>query len=168
MFPICIDAPSFKKEGFGPEPPQKEKLGQNCEFFPEIFRHLSVQTGFLLATIRVGYPVAFENPTGRAEYSATMSFCYSTAQECRALWSHCPRVLCYIYFIALGIHPSMELMELRGHQWRGCLEYGCVELWKVLSPRVGARQRLLGQAVWGHWWERKPSLVAELNFLSSC
>lgn len=67
-----------------------------------------------------------------------------------------------------GIHPSTELMDLRVHQWKGCLECGCVELWKVL-PRVGARQRLLlGQAVWGHWWERKPNLVAELNFLSSC
>lgn len=85
MFPICIVAPSFIKECFGPELLQKEKLCQNCEFFPEIFRHLLVQTGFLLATIRVGYPVAFENPTGPVEYSVSMSFCYtlpSNAELC--------------------------------------------------------------------------------------
>lgn len=38
---------------------------------------------------------------------------------------------------------------------------------KVL-PCIGARQGLLGQTVWGHWWERKPNLVPKLNFLSSC
>lgn len=126
MFPICIVAPSFKKEGFGPEPLQKEKLCQNCEFFPEIFRHLSVQTGFLLATIRVGYLVAFENPTGPAEYSGDHEL---LLQHCPGMQSFVvPLSLCPVLYLFYspgggsvtpkqgGIHPSMELMELRGHQ----------------------------------------------------
>lgn len=59
VFPICIAAPNFKKECFAPALLEK-KLCKNCEFFPEIFRCLLVQTGFLLATMGVGYPVAFE------------------------------------------------------------------------------------------------------------
>lgn len=62
--PVCMAAPDFKKECFAPELLEKERLCQNCEFFPEIFRRLLAQTGFLLATMGVGYPVAFGNPTG--------------------------------------------------------------------------------------------------------
>lgn len=51
----------FKFEkSFGPE---EGKRCQDCEFFLEVFRHLMVQTGFLLATMGVWYLVTFENPT---------------------------------------------------------------------------------------------------------
>lgn len=183
VFPICIAAPNFKKECFAPELLEK-KLCQNCEFFPEIFRCLLVQTGFLLATMGIGYPVAFEKshwPLLNTQWPwAFVTALPRNAELCG------PIVLLYLFyslgggsfyvftkkksqngnvvsweidsqtelswdiFIYVtprqgGIHPSVELMDLRGHQWGGCLECGwCGRCFQVEVPARGCWVRLCG------------------------
>lgn len=194
VFPICIAAPNFKKECFAPALLEK-KLCQNCEFFPEIFRCLLVQTGFLLATMGVGYPVAFEKshwPLLNTQWPwAFVTALPRNAELCG------PIVLLYLFY-SLGGGSFYVLTKKKKSKWkRGELRnwfsdwtfmghfYICDSkaawdpplrgadgpqgasvgrmpwmwmVWKVL-PGGGASQGLLGQAVWGHCWERKPSLI---------
>lgn len=89
-------------------------------------------------------------PLAPAESSVTMSFCCSTGQECRALWSHCVVIAILQSWGLLQTGwdpPSMELMELRGHGWEGAWSgavWACGRFFPMKVPGRGCWVRLCG------------------------
>lgn len=126
MFPICIAAPNFKKQCFAPELLEKEKLSQNCEFFPENFKLLLVQTGFLLATMGVWISSGIWKPHWPLLNTqwpwAFVAALPRNAELCGTI------VLSYLFHSpGSGSKAGWDPWSWWSSGWEGCLEWGFVE-----------------------------------------